>query len=416
MPSVEPGIVMVARGTQAVAMRLPVDVALGRRVVADGKSFDVDDDRMSRDHATVRFDKGAWVITDLASRNGTFVNGLRITGEVRRQGNTVLRLGHTICVLLADASGHPADGDGTVGPEFARAFAAVRHAGSQPALLLQGEAGADHELAARLYHDASPRRAGPLVTVACSSMPDGVAERLLFGAQKGVIQSIGHFQMAQGGTIVLDDIAALQLAAQSRLLRLLERRQLEPLGVQVGIPIDVGVVATAHLELRLAVAERRFDDGLYRRLATTIVKLPPLRDRKVDVARIVQREVVAMGSQLAAHARLVEACLVRPWPGNVRELIAAVRDAANRALANDCDVVRPEDLDDSAGMTTGALGPATAVNRKPTVAAALDKATIEVALARAKNVITVAARALGVHRSELYQLMDQHGIVFTDDT
>jgi len=413
---VTPGIVMVARGSEAEARALGPEAVLGRTIKTPGATFDVEDDRMSREHARVRFERGHWVVADQESRNGTFVNGQRISGEVRRRGDTVLRLGHSVFVLLVDASGHPSAGD--VGPELARTYDRIRQAAAGTTLLVHGEPGAGSEVAARIYHDAGPRRAGPFVAVSCPSIPEGVSERLLFGARRGIVESIGHFQMARGGTIFLDEISALGANAQAKLLRLIDKRQIEPVGATEGTPIDVGIVAGAHAELRLAVADGRFEPELYKRLAQVTVHLPALRERRVDLARLVQREVVATDAKLRAHAKLVEACLVRPWPGNARELQAAVRKAAEGALAQQHDVVRLEDLDPAAGLTAGALAAETAVERKKrdTPPADIDKATVEAALARANNVVNVAARMLGIHRSQLYQLMDKHGIVFTQDS
>jgi DNA-binding NtrC family response regulator len=399
---------MVARSTEAVAFAFGPAATLGRTVKpAGGPSVDIDDDRMSREHATVRYERGYWVITDHESRNGTHVDGERVRGEVRRRGDTVLRLGHSVFVLLADASGHPAplDGDAVIGPELARAYAQIMRAAHGAALLLHAEPGAGKEVAARVYHQASPRKAGPFVSVNCAAIPDGVADRMLFGGKRGVVASIGQFQLAAGGTIFLDDVATLSPAVQAKLRGVLEN------------PGDLGVVAAAHAELRMAVADGRFDGELYRRLAQTTVTLPPLRERKVDIARLVQREVAAVDAKLRPHAKLVEACLLRPWPGNVRELQAAIRKAALEVRARHQDVVRADDLDPGAGHTLGGGAAETAVERpkRQAAPAELDKATVERALAQANGVVHVAARNLGIHRSQLYQLMDQHGIVFTDE-
>jgi len=411
---------MVARGTEAVARGFGASAVLGRTIKSgSGATHEIADDRMSREHARVQYERGHWVITDLDSRNGTYVNTQRITGEVRRRGDTILRVGHSVFVLLADATGHPtplADDTDVVGPELARAYAAIRRAAASPTLLVNAEPGAGKEVAARLYHATGPHRAGPFVAVSCPSLPEGVAERLLFGANKGIVESIGHFQMARGGTIFLDEVTALEATVQTKLLRLIERRKLEPVGARTGTPIDVGIVAGAHAELRLAVADGSFDAALYERLTNVVVQLPPLRDRRVDIARLVQREVTAVAANLLPHAKLVEACVARPWPGNVRELRTAVRTAALAAVAQHRDIVRFEDLDPAAGLTAGALAETAVERRKDTPPADLDRAAVEAALARANNVIHLAARILGIHRTELYQLMDKHGIVFTDES
>src|SRR5207237_537038 len=130
---------------------------LGRRIAAAGHAHEVNDERMSRDHATVTRDRDAWVITDLDSRNGTYVDGERITGMTKRRGDAngdvVVRLGQSVFVLLADARGQPAaDGDIVIGPELARAYEQIRRHASSDTLLVHGESGSGKELAARLYH------------------------------------------------------------------------------------------------------------------------------------------------------------------------------------------------------------------------------------------------------------------------
>ena len=414
----QPGVVVVATGTTAMALALPVPVTLGRSVTAEGVKHEIADDRMSREHAVVKRDRGTWAIADQDSRNGTYVNTERIGVEVRRRGDCVVRCGHTVFVLLEDARGHEAPrietGDQVIGPELARAFADVeRAAGGGDTLLVHGESGSGKELAARLFHDKGPRRGGPFVAVNCAAIPEGVAERLLFGAKKGAfsgaIDAFGHFQQAAGGTLFLDEIADLDPSVQAKLLRAIETREITPVGASTATKVDVGIVAASHRELRGAVADRRFRDDLYYRLGRVTVRLPPLRERKVDIARLVQREVAA--AKLAAHPRLVETCCARPWPGNVRELIGAVREAIAKANAAERDTVRPEDLTETAGQPVGSAADETNLE-KPGKASPgeLDRATVLAALAGANGVVAAAAKALGLHRTQLYRLMEKLGI------
>ena len=413
-----PGVVVVASGTTVMALALPVPVELGRSVTAEGVKHEIADDRMSREHAVVRRDRGTWAIADKDSRNGTFVNTERIGVEVRRRGDCVVRCGHTVFVLLEDMRGHEApradQGDQVIGPELARAFAEVeRAAGTGDTLLVHGESGSGKELAARLFHDVGPRRAGPFVAVNCAAIPEGVAERLLFGAKKGAfsgaIDAFGHFQQAAGGTLFLDEIADLDPSVQAKLLRAIETHEITPVGANAPTKVDVGIVAASHRELRGAVADRRFRDDLYYRLGRVTVRLPPLRERKVDIARLVQREIAV--AKLAAHARLVETCCARPWPGNVRELIAAVREAIAKAQAANRDTVRAEDLSETAGQPVGSAADETNLE-KPGKASPgeLDRATVIAALAGANGVVAAAAKALGLHRTQLYRLMEKLGI------
>jgi len=419
--SVTPAIVMIATGTQPAALVLPPPAELGRRIMAGAQSHEVGDERMSRDHAVVTWESGEWSIRDLESRNGTFVEGERISGEVRRRGDTVLRLGHTVFLLLADGRGHPApEGEHVVGPELARVHDQIRRVAGGDVLLLHGEPGTGQELAARVFHESGPRRAGPFVAVNCASMPTGVAERLLFGARKGAssgalsgaIAAIGHLQMANGGTLFLDEIASLDPTLQAKLLRVVETREVVSVGATAGETIEIGIAAATHRELRAAVAERRFGAALYERLSQATVHLPPLRERKVDLARHVQREIAAAPGGLSPHPKLIEACCLRPWPGNLRELRAGIRRAAAAAAQAGRTVVLSDDLDPAAGKPVTLTGE-TAVDRQ-LVPADIDKDAVTSALARANGVVSVAARILGVHRTQLYRLMAEHGIA-TDD-
>ena len=420
---VRPVVALVAIGG-APALRVfaaDAPLGLGREIAGE----ELADERMSREHARVRFERGAWTVTDLGSRNGTFVNGERIAGDVRVRGDAVVRLGHSVFLLVADGRGyddlaHPEPGDAVAGPELSRVHDQVRRAAAGPTLLVHGESGSGKELIARLYHAAGPRAAGPFVAVNCAAIPEGVAERLLFGAKKGAFSgaqdAAGYLTSADGGTLFLDEIAELDAAVQAKLLRALETREVLPVGATQPVAIDVGVVAASHRELRALVAAKHFRDDLYYRLARAVVHVPPLRARKLDIARLVARTLAAHDRALAPHARLVEACCVRPWPGNVRELIAAVTEAAEAARAAGRTTVRVEDLPPGAGQPlAGGAAPSDSADTAPTPTPASDPArhdreAIVAALAAAGGVVSVAARALGLHRTQLYRLMEKHGI------
>ncbi len=405
--STRPSVVLVSVGTRQDVRVFPVDreLALGRRIEAAGEAADIDDERVSREHATVRFDRGSWVVVDRDSRNGTYLDGARVVGEVRRRGDCVLRLGHTVFLLVRDARGYdplpPDRGEHVVGPELARLYEQVRRHAGDPTLLVHGESGSGKELVARLYHQAGSRAAGPFVAVNCAAIPEGVAERLLFGSRKGAFSgaqdATGYLQSAHGGTLFLDEIADLDPAVQAKLLRAIEAREVMPVGATTAIAIELGIVAASHRELRAEVAAKRFRDDLFYRLARTTLRLPPLRERKLDIVRLIGREL----GGLAAHPRLIEMCCTRPWPGNVRELLGALQLAKHAARSAGRELVRPEDLPADVGMP---------VDEAPTTERAPDKAAIVEALARAGGVVSVAARALGLHRTQLYRLMDKHGI------
>lgn len=412
-----PAIVLVASPHRdAIAVRPPA--SLGRTIEADGLSFEIADDRMSRAHAQVTWERGAWRITDLGSRNGTFVDGVRITRPEVRHGDTILRLGHTVFALLVDGRGHPAPpSDPVVGPELARVYDQIRALANGTTLLVHGESGSGKELAARLYHEAGPRRGGPFVAVNCATIPEGVAERLLFGSKRGAfsgaVDAVGHFQAADGGTLFLDEIAELDTAVQAKVLRAIETREAIPVGGCGGTALELGVVAASHRELRAAVAAGRFREDLYYRIAGATVHLPPLRARKVDIARLVERELALFDGGYAAHPKLIEACCIRPWPGNIRELRSAVRQAAVGAREEGRQLVRVGDLSPSAGTLIDTAAKSDRARAGSPVD--LDRETVVTALANANGVVSVAARALGLHRTQLYRLMERHQIAREED-
>src|SRR5687767_5345315 len=133
---------LVASGLQPAALRLPPNVGLGRRVAVGDATHELVDERMSRDHAIVSWERGVWRVQDLDSRNGTFLDGERVTGDAKRRGDAVLRLGQTVFLLLADGAGHPApEGEAVVGPELERAYTQIRVLATGSVIAIEGEAG-----------------------------------------------------------------------------------------------------------------------------------------------------------------------------------------------------------------------------------------------------------------------------------
>jgi transcriptional regulator with PAS, ATPase and Fis domain len=415
-----PIIVMVSTGITPTYLVLPATgvVELGRRIVAGKRVEEVDDERMSREHATVRRERNAWRIADQKSRNGTYVDGARLEGETVRTGDVVLRLGATVFILVTDGRGYdnpPSDGDTVIGPELARVYDQVRRLANESTLLIQGASGAGKELVAELYHASGPRRSGPFVAMNCATVQENLAEGMLFGTRKGAfteaVNQPGYIQAAHGGTLFLDEIAELPLPVQAKLLRVLESREVVPLGTTTPVAIDFGVVAASHRALRTGLAEQTFRQDLYYRLSQPTIHLPPLSARKVDITRLVVRELAKTDRTLGAHAKLIEACCTRPWPGNVRELLGAVRNAAKQALANKRDVVRVEDLPPNAGLYVVSSESDTAQDKpKQKGEGDVTKAEAEAALASTRGNVTQAAKKLGLHRNGLNRVIAKFSI------
>jgi transcriptional regulator with GAF, ATPase, and Fis domain len=408
-----PGVVIVFSGERPTLRALAAEeagVILGHDLLGD----DTTDDRISRQHARLRWVSGAFEITDLASRNGTFVAGMAVTGSIKVAPPAVVRTGHTLTLLVGDvrpyqdAAVDEADG-AVVGPTLAASWRTIRRAAqSGNTLLLTGESGTGKELGARAFHAAAGGDPARFVAVNCAAIPEGVAERLLFGTRRGAYSGAdrdaeGYLAAADGGTLFLDEIAELDLAVQAKLLRVLETGELLPLGAAHPQPVSVRVVAATLRDLRSAVVAEKFREDLYYRIGRPEVHLPPLRQRLEEIPWLIARQLGA--SALTAHASLVEACLLRPWPGNLRELLAETQRAGAAAQDANRTLVRATDLDERAGMSLGERGTAAptaappAAQRKST--ALPDRDAIQAALRAADGNVTAAARALGVHRNQL---------------
>jgi formate hydrogenlyase transcriptional activator len=205
-------------------------------------------------------------------------------------------------------------------------------------VLLLGETGTGKELIASSIHDLSPRRQQPMVRVNCPAIPMSLIESELFGREKGAYtgalsKQIGRFELANGSTLFLDEVGDLPSDVQVKLLRVLEERQVERLGSPRSIPVDVRIIAASNRNLEEAIREGRFREDLYYRLNVFPITIPPLRERREDIAALVSAFVgefgAALGSKVESVARESMDALKRyHWPGNVREL----RNVIERAM------------------------------------------------------------------------------------
>ncbi|HUK65096.1 MAG TPA: sigma-54-dependent Fis family transcriptional regulator, partial [Dongiaceae bacterium] len=248
-----PGLALVWSVDRPLSVALPLGadgVEIGRTLVLDMHG----DERISRRHARVTYESGRFRVVDLGSRNGTIVDGTTCRAPQVVDEGAVVRVGQTLFVCLADVGPLAAqpvrvDSDGVVGPRLARAFDRIGVAArTSDTLLVLGESGTGKELAARRFHAASPRARGPFVAVNCATIPEGIAERLLFGARKGafsgaVADAEGYLLAADKGTLFLDEVGELDPAVQPKLLRVLETREVIPLGDTRGRAVNVGICA-----------------------------------------------------------------------------------------------------------------------------------------------------------------------------
>ncbi|TXF96123.1 sigma-54-dependent transcriptional regulator [Massilia arenae] len=281
-------------------------------------------------------------------------------------------------------------------------------------VMVLGENGVGKELVARAIHAASMRAHAAFLAVDMGAVPEATFESEMFGHRRGAFTDArtdraGRFQAAQGGTLFLDEIGNLPLAAQAKLLTVLERRQVTPVGADRAEPVDVRIVSATNLD-----EARLFDAALFRtdllfRLNTIVIRVPPLRERRGDIPALLHHYLSLYESQYARPVReLAPGALDRlcawDWPGNVR----ALRHACERAviLGN-----RPDYHVDDFGLTAPpAAMPAPAPAGEEFKLGALERDTIAAAMEQARGNISLAARLLGLSRAALYRKLGKHGI------
>jgi DNA-binding NtrC family response regulator len=403
-----PGAIVLFSDSTPLLHALPLDGGALRLGRGDGPAGPLPDATLSRQHVELRLDGDSWCIRDLGSRNGTFVDGARVSTSKSaaprcvRISNTIVRPVRDVRPFLATSV--RSDGERVVGPRLEAVLARVRLAAqARDTLLITGESGTGKELAAREYHASGPHAGGPFVAVNCAAIPEAIAERLLFGARKGAYSGAsadaeGHVQAAAGGVLFLDEIGELDAGVQAKLLRLLESHEVMPLGAARPQRVDVAVCCATHRGLRQNAAEGRFRQDLLFRVSQSTVEMPPLRDRPEEIAWLACACLARLPNHPAADARFIEQCLLRDWPGNVRELQNAVRTAAR-----DSKPGKPLRLSDEAGRSL-------AEEPDSTPAVQLTREAIERALAEQRGNVAATARVLGVHRTAFYRLLKQLGI------
>jgi transcriptional regulator of acetoin/glycerol metabolism len=288
---------------------------------------------VSRHHASLqRGADGELTLVDLESRNGTQVNGASVRVK-RLDLADVVRIGGWVGVIT-DAPEPVSEiapglfGGGVLRRAITPLFKA---APSDLPIVLEGETGTGKEVVARAIH-AWSGRPGPFVAVNCAALPEGLAEAELFGYRRGAFTgaeraSPGFFRAADGGTLLLDEIQELPLALQAKLLRVLEQREVQPLGDARPVPFNVRVVVAGQESLLGAVRERRFRSDLLARLDGLTLRLPPLRGRREDVPALFSQlwTTLGGGQPPTLEFDFVERLCVHDWPLNVRELVLLVR-------------------------------------------------------------------------------------------
>lgn len=287
-----------------------------------------------------------------------------------------------------------------------------RVAPTDATVLVIGETGTGKELIARAIHEQSERSDGPFVAVNCAALAEGLLESELFGHRKGaftgaVRDRTGVFEAASGGTILLDEIGDVSPAMQHRLLRVLQEREITPVGSVKPVGVDVRVVAATNRDLRAEMDAGRFRDDLYYRLNVVRIEVPPLRARKEDIPLIAEAFYERVGRRPHAGCSPLAMRLLQayPWRGNVRELLAALESAHIQAGDRRIEAQHlPEEV--RGPGEAGANGER--YRRHQPVAD--ERTAIEEALAAAGGVRSAAADRLGMSRTTLWRKMKEYGL------
>jgi Nif-specific regulatory protein len=290
-----------------------------------------------------------------------------------------------------------------------------RFAATELPIHLAGESGVGKELVARAVHAMSARSAGTFVAVNCAALPDGLLESELFGHVRGAFTGAdkarrGKLALADRGTLFLDEVADLSLAAQAKLLRVLEDGEVVPVGSEQATRVDLRVVSASHKDLQRAVIEGRFRQDLYYRLVGAEIAIPPLRDRGDDVLELAETFLARIRQKRPAPSRFSADAVVAMrgyrWPGNVRELRHAVERAAAIAAG---DAIEAADLALRPSAPASSAEPAASGSLAARFAAlaAAERRFAEEAMAKAGGNVSEAARLLGITRIMLKRRLDR---------
>jgi len=452
----------VARLSVTISNGMTVEVRLGQKEVKIGRGHEADlqlpDPSVSRLHAKVFRVGRQYFLADLRSRNGTHADGKRIT-QLALEDGRMFQVGPFRIHFHRPVSGFPAGEEPTVSPGTKRAIpgpvaaeplrapkrtgaptatgeapfgliggsshvrklvATIRRvAASDVPVLIEGETGSGKELVARGIHDASARRERPFIVVNCGAISPDLIESELFGHEKGAFtgataQRKGAFELANSGTIFLDEIGELPFSLQPKLLRALEQKEVKRVGGNDLLLADVRILAATNRNLREEIARKAFREDLYFRIGAITISIPPLRDRREDVAPIARHFLSGMGDSVSGPVpglspAALDALVSHDWPGNVRELRNAIQRAV--VMAESGELTGPD-----FSFLRQAEKPGAETESPPGLSRweKAERTNILGELARQVGNKTKAARELGIAKSTLFEKLKKYGIRTTE--
>ena len=383
------------------------------------------DPTVSRHHAVIEETGEGYVLRDLGSTNGTYLSGILIKeahleyGSIIALGNTRLQfvpLEERVEILPSEEHYFGDVFGGSL--EMRRIFSMLKKISpSDITVTIEGETGTGKELVARAIHSHSQRAKGPFMVIDCGSISKNLIESELFGHEKGAFTGAtqtrrGAFEMADGGTIFIDEIGELGLEMQPKLLRVLEQREVRRVGGNEVFKVNVRVVAATNRDLASEVQKGRFREDLFYRISVVRIHLPPLREKGEDIPLLAQQfarelsEQYRSGGDVAVSAEALEILRHYYWPGNVRELKNVITRAM--AMGND-EVLQLRDFI----MPLSSEGRLRAPSLDSLIGKTLEeieKAAIMKTLKAHGGNKSVAARVLGIAYSTLYEKIKKYGL------
>jgi transcriptional regulator with GAF, ATPase, and Fis domain len=396
----------------------------------ESNDMSLGDSMVSRFHCELHIQTRLPRISDLESKNGTFVDGVRIR-DAYLKSNSLIKLGQTLLRFefggTSKSKRIPSKTEcGTlvgVSSAMRTLFDVIeRIAPTDSTILLEGETGTGKGITAETIHGLSPRRDKPFEVVDCGALVGNILESELFGHERGaftgaVSRRIGAFEAAHGGTIFLDEIGELPLELQPKLLRALEEKQIRRVGGSSAQKVDVRVIAATNRDLRKEVNEGRFRSDLFYRLAVIHLRVPPLRERPEDIALLVDRLL----KTTSVSCDCVAAALRSPdfimhlqraaWPGNVREL----RNHLHRCLVleqalrlGEAEVPKPVSGSPASASTCDPHVPYNQARLQSLLQ--WERQYVEALLNLHRGNIEEAAQSAGISRAYIYRLLSRHGI------
>jgi DNA-binding NtrC family response regulator len=288
-----------------------------------------------------------------------------------------------------------------------------RIAPASASVLVCGETGTGKELVARRIHALSPRCRHAFVAFNCAAIAEGLAESELFGHEKGAFtgaerRRLGRFELADGGTLLLDEVTEMSVALQAKLLRAIQERSFERVGGSKPVRVDVRLLAATNRDLATEIEEKRFREDLFYRLDVVRIELPPLRERAEDIPALAEHLLVRHAPSEGGGQRFSSAALAilqaQPWPGNVRQLENVIQRAT---ILSRGETIEAEDL--SAELEAAASAPPEGQDLRA-VLARVERDMLERALRQHGGNLSAAGRALGIERNLLRYRLRKHGL------